>query len=53
MRTGPAMLLLVLLAIAGCSSGRELAMPRGAWFQLNPTHWTAQAGDLRGPEAYR
>ena len=46
-------LLLALLGLAACSSGRELAMPRGEWFALNEGRWQPTAEDLRGPEGMR
>lgn len=39
-------LLLLLLALAGCSAGDKLAECKGAVFALNPAHWQPTNDDL-------
>jgi hypothetical protein len=45
----PIIILLSILALSACASGSELAMPSGAWHQLNPGKWTASQNDLTTP----
>lgn len=46
-------LALTLVAVAGCSTGRDLPQARGPWVQLNAEKWTATPTDLAAPEARR
>ena len=45
------LLLLGLLALAGCSHTEELAKANGPLFPLNPDHWQATPQELETPPA--
>ncbi len=45
------LLLLGLLALAGCSHTEELAKAKGPLFPLNPDHWQATPQELEAPPA--
>jgi Outer membrane lipoprotein virB7 len=51
MRHARCLLLLSLLALAGCSHIEGLAKAKGALFPLNPDHWQATPQDLKAPPA--
>ena len=51
MRHARRLLLLSLLALAGCSHTEELAKAKGQLFPLNPDHWQAGPQDLAAPPA--
>ena len=51
MRHARRLLLLSLLALAGCSHTEELAKAKGPLFPLNPDHWQAGPQDLAAPPA--
>ncbi len=51
MRHARRLLLLSLLALAGCSHTEELAKAKGPLFPLNPDHWQAAPQDLEAPPA--
>ena len=42
-------LVLSLLVLGACASGRELAMPSGDWHQINVGKWSAGPNDLTDP----
>jgi hypothetical protein len=45
------LLLLSLMALAGCSHTEELAKAKGPLFALNPDHWQATPQELEAPPA--
>jgi hypothetical protein len=45
------LLLLSVLALAGCSHTEELAKAEGPLFSLNPDHWQATPQELETPPA--
>ncbi|MES2292716.1 MAG: type IV secretion system lipoprotein VirB7 [Pseudomonadota bacterium] len=45
------LLLLSVLALAGCSHTEELAKAEGPLFPLNPDHWQATPQELEAPPA--
>jgi hypothetical protein len=49
MRHARRLLLLSLLALAGCSHTEQLAKAKGPFFPLNPDHWQATPQDLETP----
>ena len=51
MRHARRLLLLSLLALAGCSHTEELTKAKGPLFSLNPDHWQAGPQDLAAPPA--
>jgi hypothetical protein len=51
MRHARRLILLLLLALAGCSHTEELAKAKGPLFPLNPDHWQATPQELETPPA--
>jgi Outer membrane lipoprotein virB7 len=46
-------LVLILMALAACSNGEELASCKGPVFQLNTGHWSPAPSELAIPEDAR
>jgi hypothetical protein len=50
-KTARVLILLSLLALAGCSHSEDLAKVDGPLFPLNTDHWQAMPQDLEAPPA--
>ncbi len=50
-KTARVLILLSLLALAGCSHSEDLAKADGPLFPLNTDHWQATPQDLDAPPA--
>lgn len=50
-RIARGLILMGLVALAGCSHAHELATAKGPLFSLNPDHWQATPQQLEAPPA--